>query len=240
MALPFPHPSALLPPGFTMSRCAPEDVPGMTDVYMRAFTPGSPFTYWWSPSVDVMRKWHADRIRVRFADPSIHQFKVVDDSTGAIVAFTKWDPPAALKGIKRGFVIYDEQGKEVEPKENGEGAVKKAKTMLRAPEGADEAAYEEFFKRLGAMAEKWRSSEKLVLSIICADPAYRGRGIGAALIKSVLDLADAEGVPAYVEGMPLAVPLYRRQGFVEVDKLQYDEVLTIMVREPRLDAASGA
>lgn len=33
MALPFPHPEALLPPGFTMSRATPEDAPGMTDVW---------------------------------------------------------------------------------------------------------------------------------------------------------------------------------------------------------------
>ncbi|KAI0838913.1 hypothetical protein F5Y06DRAFT_266930 [Hypoxylon sp. FL0890] len=112
--------------------------------------------------------------------------------------------------------------------------------MLKTPEGADEVAYEDFFKRLGAMAEKWRASEKLTLSIICTDPAYHGRGIGTALIKSVLDLADAEGVPAYLEGMPKAVPLYRRHGFVEVDSLQYDQALTIMVREPRAGVAPAA
>ncbi|OTA57742.1 acyl-CoA N-acyltransferase [Hypoxylon sp. EC38] len=257
MALPFPHPSALLPPGFTMSRCTPEDVPGMTAVYMRAFPPGSPFTYWWSPSIDVMRKWHADRIHARFADPRTQQFKVVDDSTGAVVAFAKWDPPATLRGLGRGFAVYDEVGREVVPvpvpgeegKEEvrmtgeetakGEKREKKEKGVLKAPEGADEVAYEDFFRGLGGMAEKWRAGEKLGLSIICTDPVYHGRGIGAALIKSVLDVADAEGVPAYLEGLPLAVPLYRRFGFAEVDRLVFDEVLTIMVREPKSGVATA-
>ncbi|KAI1136968.1 acyl-CoA N-acyltransferase [Hypoxylon sp. FL0543] len=263
MALPFPHPSALLPPGFTMSRCAPADVPGMTAVCeyqfyydMRAFPPGSPFTFWWAPSVDTMREWHANRIRVRFADPSTHQFKVVDDATGAVVAFAKWDPPAGLRGVRRGFVLYDEEGREVVVGADGgkegegegegegvggaEGSGRTAKKIIEAPEGADKAVYEDFFGRLKSMAEKWRANEKLALSILCTDPAYRGRGIGAALIKSVLDLADDEGLPAYVEAMPKAVPLYRRQGFVEVDTLQYDQVLTIMVREPRSGVESAA
>ncbi|KAI0140077.1 acyl-CoA N-acyltransferase [Hypoxylon sp. NC0597] len=246
MVLPFPHPSALLPPGFTMSRCTPEDVPGMTAVYMRAFQPGSAFTHWWSPSIDAMRKWNSNRIRARFADPSTQQFKVVDDSTGTLVAFAKWDPPPTLQGLRHGFVVYDERGREVVSRKEGkweeeEEEKKEKKQILKAPEGADEAAYQDFYKGLRAMAEKWRAGEKLALSIICADPAYHGRGIGAALVESVLAVADAEGVPAYLEGLPLAVPLYRRLGFAEVDRLVFDEeVLTIMVREPKPGVATAA
>lgn len=62
----------------------------------------------------------------------------------------------------------------------------------------------------------------------------------------MLDVADAEGIPTYLEALPLAVPLYRRLGFVGVDKVDFDLVkagiegtatLTIMVREP---GAGGA
>lgn len=87
-----------------------------------------------------------------------------------------------------------------------------------------------------------KKKKRTVLHIIAADPAYHGRGIGAALIRCVLDVADAEGIPTYLEALPLAVPLYRRLGFVDVDRAVFDlakagmegatAVLTIMVREP--------
>ncbi|KAI1807605.1 hypothetical protein F4811DRAFT_445604 [Daldinia bambusicola] len=256
MALPFPQPSDLLPPGFVMARCKPEDTEEMTEVWcnavINAFIRSPDFTYWWSPSLDVMRAWHASRIRGRFGDPSTQQFKVsVSDITttkstsgggGVVVAFAKWDLPATMKGIREGFVIYDEDGKEMGTKdEDGKiGGIPQKK--LKAPEGADEALYEEFFDGLKRMGEKWKTSEKLVLSIICTDPAYHGRGIAAALIRPVLALADEERIPAYLEALPLAVPLYQRLGFQPVDRLEYDlakagrdgkAVLTIMVREPQ-------
>lgn len=86
-----------------------------------------------------------------------------------------------------------------------------------------------------------------VLSIICTDPSHHGRGIAASLIRPVLALADKERIPAYLEALPLAVPLYQRLGFQPVDRLEYDlakagrrgkAVLTIMVREPQSESES--
>ncbi|KAI2609439.1 uncharacterized protein GGS25DRAFT_520232 [Hypoxylon fragiforme] len=247
MSLPFLHPSELLPSGFTLSRCTPADTPGMTSVckylyilftFMKAFPQNSAFTYWWAPSLPVMHAWQSSRIAGRFQDRSTQQFKVVDENVNppAVVAFAKWDPPTAgMKGLREGFVVYD-------GREEGRGGKKQTTQLLAPPEGADEELYTEFFTGLKRMGEKWRAHEKLALSIICTDPAYHGRGIGAALISSVLALADAEGLTTYLEALPLAVPLYRRLGFVQVDTLEYDlaragmegtSVLTIMLREPK-------
>ncbi|KAI1376951.1 hypothetical protein F4677DRAFT_62653 [Hypoxylon crocopeplum] len=208
---------------------------------MRAFPAGSAFTYWWSPSLRVMREWHRDRIAARFADPRTQQFKVVERSTARIVAFAKWDPPRRMKGLRHGFTTYAGDGTpRVVGEEEGEGGAQ-PQTLLEPPEGADETLYHEFFAGLRSMGDKWRIGEKLVLSIICTDPAYHGRGIASALIQSVLSVADGEDIPAYLEALPLAAPLYRRLGFVGVDRLEYDltragkqgaAVLTIMVREP--------
>lgn len=241
MALLFPHPEALLPPGFTMSRATPEDAPGMTDVYMRAFSASPDFTYWWS-SPAIMHAWNLERIRIRFADPGIQQFKIVDEANGKIVAFTKWDVPATIKGLQEGFKVYGEANGP-EKKGGSDGEVKKG--GLKKPEGVDQELFDELFGGLKKMQEKWRVSEKLALGIICTEPSYHGRGIGAALIQSVLAVADAERITAYLEAMPLAVPLYKRQGFVPVDTLEFDvskvgrtenPVLTIMVREPKSTA----
>ncbi|KAK6958017.1 hypothetical protein Daesc_000810 [Daldinia eschscholtzii] len=196
-----------------------------------------------------MRAWHASRIRGRFRDPYTQQFKVTGASTGSVVAFAKWDPPEAMKGLREGFMIYDEEGREIGTARDEDGKIVGggvAQKKLKAPEGADEVLYEEFFDGLKRMGEKWKTDEKLgtplVLSIICTDPAYHGRGIAASLIRPVLALADKEHIPAYLEALPLAVPLYQRLGFKPVDRLEYDltkagrdgkAVLTIMVREPQ-------
>ncbi|KAI2781865.1 hypothetical protein F4815DRAFT_61460 [Daldinia loculata] len=217
---------------------------------MDAFSASPEFTYWWSPSPDVMRTWHASRIRGRFSDPGTQQFKIADASSGAVVAFAKWDPPSAMEGLREGFVVYDEVGREVGLEGDGKmsgGVQGKKKKKLKAPEGADEKLYEEFFDGLEIMGEKWKAHEKLVLSIICTDPSHHGRSIAASLIRPVLALADQELIPAYLEALPLAVPLYQRLGFQPVDRLEYDlakagrrgkAVLTIMVREPQSESES--
>lgn len=52
------------------------------------------------------------------------------------------------------------------------------------------------------------------LAIIGSEPALRGGGFGAALMRSRLQRCDAEGAPAYLESSnPDNVPYYHRFGF---------------------------
>ena len=49
----------------------------------------------------------------------------------------------------------------------------------------------------------------------------RGRGVGGALMRAVLDKCDAERMPAYLESSNIAnLPFYRRHGFEVVDELK--------------------
>ncbi|KAI3332505.1 hypothetical protein HD806DRAFT_197318 [Xylariaceae sp. AK1471] len=216
----------------------------------------SELIYWWGP-VPAMRSWNEERIRRRFADPSTHQFKVVDDVNGTIVAWAKWDPPPRMTGLREGFVLYDGAGESISASrgnvdtDDGNGDGKKeadgktsAKTYaLGPPEGSDTILFQKFFDGLTSMEKQYQASEKLVLTHLCSRHSYHGRGIGAALLRSALDLADKEGVPAYLESARLAAPLYQRHGFAIVDTLEYDHtkagfespaILHVMVREPRV------
>jgi GNAT superfamily N-acetyltransferase len=50
--------------------------------------------------------------------------------------------------------------------------------------------------------------------IVGVDPQRRGRGVGAALLRSRLELCDQEGTAAYLESSNLEnVPLYEHFGF---------------------------
>jgi GNAT superfamily N-acetyltransferase len=94
-----------------------------------------------------------------------------------------------------------------------------------------------FFRRAALII----NALNLDLGLICTHPKYQGQGLAAALLKPVLDIADAEGITAYVEALPNAKAVYEHYGFKTVDTHEYDltkagkggtEVLTIMVREP--------
>lgn len=53
-------------------------------------------------------------------------------------------------------------------------------------------------------------------------PSAKGRGLGSAVLAPVLDKADAEGVPCYLENSnPRNTPFYTRLGFVEVNRVPY-------------------
>jgi GNAT superfamily N-acetyltransferase len=58
------------------------------------------------------------------------------------------------------------------------------------------------------------------LPIIGVDPAAQGQGVGSSLLRPVLERADREGMPAYLEATtPRNRALYARHGFEDVDVL---------------------
>ncbi len=73
------------------------------------------------------------------------------------------------------------------------------------------------------------------LPLIGVDPAYQGKGIGAALLRPALEEADRERLPAYLESTnPRNLSLYRRHGFEVVGTIQVPGAppLFPMVRPP--------
>lgn len=74
------------------------------------------------------------------------------------------------------------------------------------------------------------------LPLIAADPAYRGRGLGTALMEAAIARIDADGRPAYLESSnPRNIPLYQRFGFEIIGEIQAgtSPVLTPMFRPGR-------
>jgi GNAT superfamily N-acetyltransferase len=59
------------------------------------------------------------------------------------------------------------------------------------------------------------------LTVIGTDPQHQGKGIGAALLRTILAKCETEGLPAYLEASrPENVPYYLRQGFSVVGEVQ--------------------
>jgi GNAT superfamily N-acetyltransferase len=63
--------------------------------------------------------------------------------------------------------------------------------------------------------------EHLYLSILGVEPSRQGQGLGSALIRPMLERADAAGLPCYLDTFqPRNVPLYQKHGF----KITIEEV----------------
>lgn len=74
------------------------------------------------------------------------------------------------------------------------------------------------------------------LPMIAADPAYMGRGLGAAILRRALQRCDEDGLIAYLESSnPRNISLYERHGFEAIGKIHagLSPVMTPMIREPR-------
>jgi len=74
------------------------------------------------------------------------------------------------------------------------------------------------------------------LPLIGVDPAHQGKGIGAALLRHVLNACDNQKVLAYLEATSVRnVPLYDRHGFEALGRVQVADSPPVvpMVRKPR-------
>lgn len=74
------------------------------------------------------------------------------------------------------------------------------------------------------------------LSMIAADPAWLGQGLGGALMKHALRRVDEDGLPAYLESSnPRNISLYMRHGFEILGEIRHGSspVITPMLRPAR-------
>ncbi|HET7238318.1 MAG TPA: GNAT family N-acetyltransferase [Terrimicrobiaceae bacterium] len=74
------------------------------------------------------------------------------------------------------------------------------------------------------------------LPLIGVNPAQQGNGIGAALLRPVLEECDRSNLPAYLEAtIARRMPLYQRHGFEPVAEIRVSDCPLIMpmLRLPR-------
>ena len=89
--------------------------------------------------------------------------------------------------------------------------------------------------RLGERLEHARPQQPhWYLFHLGADPDRQRHGVGGALLRSMLERCDADGVPAYLECCDANVAYYERFGFAVRDTVAIDDELSCrtMWREP--------
>ena len=114
----------------------------------------------------------------------------------------------------------------------------KVDELLQRYEGqllADEV--DRFLTFIGMIEDKHPDDpEHWHLEVLAADLDRQGQGIGSACMRPILERADAEGMPCYLESSNLKnVPLYERNGFRVTDVVDLPNdgpSLWLMWRDP--------
>jgi GNAT superfamily N-acetyltransferase len=224
---------------FLVSEARPEDVPELTSVYFASFIDS--FSMSMFPRTPEVRTWWEGDLGQAFTDPHARMIKVVDDESGEIAAFAKWVLPAT-----------DSEHKEDEP-------------LPEWPEGSDKELCQNFFSglletkkrlmgsrayyckcRLSATTRYSVSDDNgfVDLEMLATHPKYQKKGAASMLIRWGTELADAADMPAYLDGSPVGVALYRRYGWVEKDVVvpevnepgsqeRWEKRYLCMIREPK-------
>ena len=63
---------------------------------------------------------------------------------------------------------------------------------------------------------------RAVLNLLDTHPDHQRRGAGAMLVRWGTEMADAAGLPCYLEGSEPGYQLYRKNGFEDVENLDWD------------------
>jgi GNAT superfamily N-acetyltransferase len=74
---------------------------------------------------------------------------------------------------------------------------------------------------VGRFHQRSAPGKHLYLSFLGVEPSRQGQGLGSSLIRPMLERADADGLPCYLDTFqPRNVPLYQKHGF----KITVEEV----------------
>ncbi|KAI8657972.1 N-acetyltransferase domain-containing protein [Fusarium keratoplasticum] len=198
------------PNALRLELATPEDIPAMVDLWFEAFKDPDMQRLW--PGTPGVRKWwHDANYHDIINKPLARYVKVVDPDTldtqgrSRIAAYAKWDTAM--------------------PEERGR----------RYPPWHDDMPGEEcqaFFQREEDERKRVMGDYKhYYLDTLATHPDYQRRGAGSMLMKWGCDLADKNGVGAYVDASKAGAPLYERFGFVDESEPDAGEVASMARRQ---------
>lgn len=180
------------------------------DVVEAAFVTEPAFAHFFGDAYDAhARELLAFLLDLRMAGGIVW----VEEADARIAAVSMWDPPGgSTVGLPEQEVLWraaaDRFGPAIEQRLD---------------------AYEALVHGLGPAGDHY------YLGVIGSDPAARGRGHGAAVLRPGLAAADAAGVPTFLEtGTEGNIGFYSRFGFVVTAELDLDDGTRVwcLTREP--------
>ncbi|MBA2944463.1 GNAT family N-acetyltransferase [Streptomyces himalayensis] len=183
--------------GVAIRRAVESDREAVTRLLDEAFQ-DDPVSRWVFPDADHRRRTH-HKLMGAFLDLVLSEGRVDLTEDGQAAAL--WlSVPAGEPGDHEGGVSGDHEAEDDGP------------AQMREAVDPDNERVELVGRLTGAVHPTGRAHEYLLL--IAVTPERQGEGLGTALIESVLDRCDREGLPAYLEASSArSRRLYERLGF---------------------------
>jgi ribosomal protein S18 acetylase RimI-like enzyme len=188
-----------------------DDLPALAGVLSRAFSNDPPMS--WVFRDEATR---VERLRVLFAGALEELFLPAGHlwTTNEVAGAAVWQPPGQWRAP-------DDVIERLMPKQ----------AAAFSPEELDR-----FLTYMGMIEDRHPDDrDHWYLEVLAADLDRQGRGIGSACARPILERADAEGMPAYLESSNVKnVPLYERHGFRVTDVVDLPDgpSLWLMWRDP--------
>ncbi|GAD95765.1 conserved hypothetical protein [Paecilomyces variotii No. 5] len=183
------------------------DVEQLTDVWYAAFGPTLDGMF---PNTPAVRQWWNDAHRNDILNKPFQRYVKVTDTAGdgKPIAWAKWD-----------FSTAAERGPRFPPWH----------------EECDKDLCSRFFGTLETERERLLGGKKnYYLDMLATRPEHERRGAGSMLVQWGCDVADKDGVPAYIDASKAGAPLYKRFGFEDRTEpgMGFPDIVS-MVREPK-------
>ncbi|CAM1508042.1 Fc.00g048900.m01.CDS01 [Cosmosporella sp. VM-42] len=186
---------------FQMRKATRADVEGMCSVYFSAFGDTIIGRQVFPQTSETVQTFWREMLSKEVEDVDAHFFVVIpSESPDTIVAFAKWLSPGAP--------IEDAPSADIWPKDG------------------NPALANEFFTAITEAHQKiMGGKDHYYLELIAVRKEWMGKGAASSLMRWGVNLADAEGLPCFLEATPNARPVYEKYGFrvVSEDELESSE-----------------
>ncbi|CAG9945021.1 unnamed protein product [Clonostachys rosea f. rosea IK726] len=203
---------------FKLRPAALSDVEQLTDVFFSGFKNDAVMALCF-PEKPAVRRFWIEGLKEALNDPDVHLVAVVATELPGepVIAYANWVSPNNKASSTR--PLYPDEGDDKEL-----------------------AAF--YFPYLQAQRTKNTAGRNCwyLAALVCHED-YQGKGAGGLLLRYGLNRADEMGADVYLEASPPGVPIYKRFGFKEIDRVvvldgQFTELL--MLRESPSHAAVKA
>ncbi|MCJ1438299.1 hypothetical protein MMC27_007687 [Xylographa pallens] len=192
------------------------DVPSFTSIYLSAFQDVIAHDCFPRTSPHIKEWWTSSNMDDMQHQASARFLKVVDGDE--VIAYAKWNVP-----VKQGTetVLGGDNPDE----------------MPVWPKDANVELCDVFFGHLARERKRIMGSRPhYYLEIVATLPQHQGKGAAGKMIRWGLEQADRDGLEAYVEASPLAVPVYQHYGWKVVADFTLEDrnhTESFMIRTPQ-------
>ncbi|KAH8651298.1 acyl-CoA N-acyltransferase [Xylariales sp. PMI_506] len=218
--------------GITIVPVGPQDVSGVVDIHVEAFRSDqfSNLMLLGRPA-DAYRGLMIKSIDHWLTDPATQLVRAVD-ADGETLGWTCWVVKSRTAGSDaKSTTNPGAENPKAEAQSQGNqeisapGNSKKQEQQGQIDRTTDPAKVLSGLMR--SDLERWETQQMgtgkyMVLQALATSPRCQGRGIGAQLVQWGIDKADADGLPCWAHASPPGYGLYRRAGFEEVGRSDYD------------------